>query len=287
MDRRFLHHPVGHDRHVPWKMHRDVIGKAKTATVSMEGNWWFVSISVEQEVEEPTRRSGPAIGIDMGVATPIALSNGQTLDLPKLCNRQRRRLKALGQSLSRKKKGSRNRERARRKLAHYQAHLARRRLDMAHRAAAIVARNYAHVAMEHLKLRNMTASAAGTVEEPGRNVRAKSGLNRVLLDVAPFQFRTVLQDKLERSGGTLTLVDPKNTSRTCSACGHVAAENRESQAVFSCVSCGHTAHADVNAAINIKNRAFGTGTGGPPGMACGSNRTGGRKQERSAISLAA
>lgn len=93
--------------------------------------------------------------------------------------------------------------------------------------------------------------------------------------------------KLERSGGTLTLVDPRNTSRTCNACGHVAAENRESQAVFICVSCGHTAHADVNAAINIQNRAFGAGTGGPPGMACGSNRTGGRKQECPAISLAA
>jgi putative transposase len=103
----------------------------------------------------------------------------------------------------------------------------------------------------------MTASAKGTVEEPGKNVAQKSGLNRVILDLAHGQFREILKRKVLAAGGTFVLVDPRNTSRRCNPCGHVSAESRKSQAVFECVACGHEANADHNASRNIRDRAFG------------------------------
>ena len=144
--------------------------------------------------------------------------------------------------------------------------------------------------MEDLKLLNMTASAKGTVEEPGRNVAQKAGLNRALLDLAHGQFRTILESKVLAKGGTFVLVDPRNTSRRCNPCGHVSADSRKSQAEFECVACGHKANADHNASRNIRDRAFGapaeakTTTGGLPGLACGSSGVARRKQERTSSS---
>lgn len=115
--------------------------------------------------------------------------------------------------------------------------------------------------MEDLRIANMTASAKGTLETPGINVHAKSGLNRRILDQGWGEFRRQLGYKLEWKGGTLVLVDPRDTSRTCAACGHISRENRQTQAAFCCVACGHAANAD--AAINILRRA------GSARIACG------------------
>ncbi|WP_286815756.1 RNA-guided endonuclease InsQ/TnpB family protein, partial [Marinobacter sp. UBA3607] len=109
----------------------------------------------------------------------------------------------------------------------------------------------AMVCIEDLKVRNMSASAAGTLDQPGRNVRAKSGLNRSILDQGWFEFRRQLDYKLQWSGGWLVAVPPRNTSRTCPACGHVSAENRQTQAQFHCVDCGFKENADTVGAINI------------------------------------
>ncbi|MFG3439733.1 RNA-guided endonuclease InsQ/TnpB family protein [Nonomuraea sp. NPDC047897] len=97
----------------------------------------------------------------------------------------------------------------------------------------------------------MTRSASGTIDAPGRNVAQKAGLNRSILDAGWGVFLTILAHKAESAGRELIAVDPRNTSRTCSRCGHVAKDNRLTQAAFACTACGHTAHADVNAAINI------------------------------------
>src|SRR5690606_18884291 len=91
----------------------------------------------------------------------------------------------------------------------------------------------------------------GTAEEPGRNVAAKSGLNREMLARGHGDFRRMLAYKCERAGIPLIAVEPSFTSQRCSACGHTAPENRKSQAVFECVACGHQANADHNAAQNI------------------------------------
>ena len=119
-----------------------------------------------------------------------------------------------------------------------------------------LARTFGLVAIEELRILNMTRSAAGTVEEPGRNVAAKAGLNRAILNVGWYQFELFLSYKLEETGGVLVKVPARNTSRECAECGHVDAESRKNQATFVCTACGHAANADHNAARTILNRAL-------------------------------
>ena len=107
------------------------------------------------------------------------------------------------------------------------------------------------MAIEDLRVTAMTRSARGSIAAPGRHVAAKSGLNRQILGRRWSLFARRLCEKATLAEVVVVKVDPVNTSRRCRACGHVAAENRKSQAVFGCVACGHVAHADVNAALNI------------------------------------
>ncbi len=97
----------------------------------------------------------------------------------------------------------------------------------------------------------MSKSAAGTVDEPGRNVAAKSGLNRAILDQGWYEMRRQLEYKQRWRGGEVQTVNPAYTSQKCSCCGHTAKKNRQSQAVFVCVACGYEANADINGARNI------------------------------------
>ncbi|CAB3638248.1 IS200/IS605 family transposase ISAs26 [Trinickia soli] len=107
------------------------------------------------------------------------------------------------------------------------------------------------VAVEDLKISNMSKSAKGTVDAPVRNVRAKSGLNKSILDQGWGEFRRQLEYKTAWRGGFFFAVDPKNTSRTCPCCGHVSKDNRKTQALFACVDCGHEANADHVGALNV------------------------------------
>ena len=109
------------------------------------------------------------------------------------------------------------------------------------------------IVLEDLKGANMSKSAKGTVEEPGRNVTAKSGLNRSILDQGWGEFKRQLDYKCRWRGGELLLVPPQYTSQTCpvEGCRHVAKENRRSQSEFVCVACDHSEHADVVGAKNV------------------------------------
>ena len=127
--------------------------------------------------------------------------------------------------------------------------------------------------IEDLKIKNMSKSAQGTIENPGKNVKAKSGLNRSVLNEAWRKFFTYLEYKLKLKGGILIKVDPKHTSQTCIQCGHISKDNRKEQEIFKCVKCGYKAHADVNAAQNILKRA------GRARIARQANHVGGRQQE--------
>lgn len=128
------------------------------------------------------------------------------------------------------------------------------RKDYLHKISNKISKNHAIVYVEDLKVANMSKTAKGTVEAPGKNVRQKSGLNRAILDQAWYEFRRQLEYKLAWNGGFLVAVPPQNTSRTCPCCGHIAKENRQTQADFECVDCGYTENADVVGAINILNR---------------------------------
>jgi len=257
---------------VAWVRHRPMEGRMKTATVSREADCWYVSIQCEIEMPEPVPNLGPVVGIDMGIAKPMVLSTGQVIQLPRTTDRERHKLATLQRKVARKTKGSKNQARARLAVARFQTRLARRRKDAAHKATTAIAKNHGVIVVEDLKVRNMTASAAGTSEQPGRNVSAKSRLNRSMLDVAPYQIRLMLEYKAVWYGSRVIAINPAYTSQRCSVCGHVHAENRVSQAVFVCRVCGHADNADDNAAHNIRAEGISV-------MVCGSSQSAGRKQE--------
>ncbi len=233
----------------------DLPGAIKNITVSRRGGRWFASVQCEREVPDPAPSELPAVGIDMGVSVFAALSNG-TMIAPK--NVGQKALKALRKaqrSIARKKKGSANRRKAILRVQRLHARVANARKDFLHKISTIIAKNHGTVVVEDLKMRNMTASATGTIEEPGRNIRQKSGLNRSILDQAWGLFFTFLSYKLPERGGRLIKVPPAYTSQTCSACGVTDSASRISQARFSCVACGHTENADTNASKIILRRA--------------------------------
>ncbi len=146
-------------RWVPVRMHREIIGDVKNVTVSESGGWWFVSIAVEQEIEEPTPRTGSTVGIDLGVVNAIATSDGNVFDLPRVGSQEQQQLAAVQKTIARRKKGSRNRFKAILKLRRIQARHARRRADAKHKATSRLVQDHAVIVMEDLKVRNMTKSA--------------------------------------------------------------------------------------------------------------------------------
>lgn len=140
--------------------------------------------------------------------------------------------------------------RARQRLARMQAKIARQRADFLHKLSTEIANKHTIFVMEDLRVKNMSKSAAGTVDAPGRNVRQKSGLNRSILDQGWSEFARQVEYKITANGGQLILVNPAYTSQKCSCCGHIDAKNRKGDK-FKCLACGNADHADVNAAKNI------------------------------------
>jgi putative transposase len=125
-----------------------------------------------------------------------------------------------------------------------------------HKTTTTISKNHALVCIEDLQVKNMSSSAAGTAESPGKKVRQKTGLNRSILDQGWGLFRTQLEYKLEWNGGMLLAVPPHNTSRTCPCCGHVSKDNRKTQAEFECIDCHYKNHADVVGAMNVLERGY-------------------------------
>ncbi|UWU17123.1 transposase (plasmid) [Rhizobium sullae] len=259
--------------------HREVVGTVKNVTVSLSGDHWYASIQVEREVAEPSVRDGIELGGDLGVVNALALSDGAVYDLPRMSDAEKRREETLARVVSRRKKGSKNRAKAQRDLRNFRARIARRRRDAKHKVTTAVVCRCAVIYLEDLKVKNLTASARGTVEEPGTNVARKAGSNRSMLDVSPGETVRQIECKMRRSGGGVYYVNPAYTSQRCHACGHIEAANRPDRDTFKCLSCGHAACADHNAALNILHLGRKARTGGHPEMACESNPAAGRKQE--------
>lgn len=230
---------------------RDVLGAVKNVTVSASGGKWCVSIQTEREVAVPVHPSASVVGMDMGVANFAAMSSGEIIAPTDALKRHARRLAGLQRALSRKQKFSRNWNKAKARIQKLHTRIGNIRRDHLHKLSTRLSQNHAGIVIEDLQVRNMSRSASGTVGQPGRNTRAKAGLNRAILDQGWSEFRRQLEYKQTWCGGIVVAVDPRNTSRACPACGHVAKENRSTQSRFECVHCGHTAHADVNAAVNI------------------------------------
>lgn len=229
---------------------REVLGTVKNVTVSQSCGKWFVSIQTEREVEQPIPNGG-AVGIDMGIARFATLSDGTFYAPLNSFKRHEDRLRKAQQAMSRKTKFSNNWKKAKARVQRIHFRIGNARRDYLHKATTTISKNHAMVCIEDLQVRNMSKSAAGTTEQPGKHVRAKSGLNKAILDQGWFEFRRQLDYKLAWAGGHLIVVPPQNTSRTCPACGHVSADNRQTQARFLCVECGFEENADLVGAINI------------------------------------
>ncbi len=232
---------------------RDVLGAVKNITVSHNSGKWFVSIQTEREVAQPIP-TGDAVGIDMGVARFATLSDGSFIAPLNSFKRHEARLRHYQRAMSRKVKFSNNWRKAKSKVQRIHARIGNARRDFLHKATTTISQNHAIVCIEDLQVRNMSKSAAGSTEMPGKNVRAKSGLNKSILDQGWFEFRRQLDYKLAWNGGWLVAVPPQNTSRTCPCCGHISADNRRTQAQFLCVECGFEENADVVGAINVLER---------------------------------
>ena len=233
-----------------YRKSRDIIGTIKNVTVSRRGEKWDVSIQTEYEVVSSAPNPSE-IGIDMGVKRFATLSNGDFVEPLNPLKQEQEKLAKLQRKLARQKKGSRNSRKTKRKIARLHRYIADSRRDFLHKTSTKIAKNHSIVYVEDLKVSNMSASASGTKESPGKNVKQKSGLNRSILDQGWYGFFQMLSYKLEQRGGKLIKVDPKNTSRTCPRCGLVSAENRKSQATFACIGCGYRSNADEVGAINV------------------------------------
>jgi len=229
---------------------RGVLGMVKNVTISQSCGKWYVSIQTEREVEQPIPQGG-AVGIDMGIARFATLSDGTYYAPLNSFLRHETALRKAQQAMSRKTKFSNNWKKARTRVQRIHARIGNARRDFLHKTTTTISQNHAMVCIEDLQVRNMSRSAAGTTEAPGKNVRAKSGLNKSILNQGWFEFRRQLEYKLQWRGGWLIPVPPQNTSRTCPCCGHVSKDNRQTQAKFECVECGFEANADVVGAINV------------------------------------
>jgi transposase len=244
---------------VRFRWSRAVPPGAKSYRVTMDraGRWHIAFAVIPAPVPAPG--NAQTVGIDRGVAVSAALSTGELLHAPALTARERTRLRRLQRSLARAKRGSNRRGRVRHAIARLRARETDRRKDWAEKASTGIARRFDVIRVEDLQITNMTRSAKGTRENPGRNVRAKAGLNRGILGSGWGLLVRRLEDK---APGRVEKIRPAFTSQRCSACGHVDAKSRESQARFVCTACGFALHADVNAARNIAAGHAVTARGG-------------------------
>ncbi|MDR1530195.1 MAG: transposase [Burkholderiales bacterium] len=235
---------------VRYRNSRAVVGTIKNVTISQKCGKWYASLQTEFGVDNPVPCGGE-VGIDMGIARFATLSDGTYFEPRNSFKHYQQQLARLQKQMSHKVKFSRNWLKAKSKISKLHSCIANTRRDYLHKISTQISQNHAIVYVEDLKVSNMSKSAKGNSECHGKMVKQKSGLNRSILDQSWFEFRRQLDYKLLWHGGHLVGVDPKNTSRTCPACGHISKDNRQSQSHFECMECGFTSNADEVGAINI------------------------------------
>jgi putative transposase len=221
--------------------------KSYRVTLDRSGRWHIAFAAIPESIPGPD--DGSVVGIDRGVTVSAALSTGELLHAPGLRAGETKRLRRLQQRLARARRGSHRRVRTKLAIARLRARETDRRRGWVEKTTTDVARRFATIRAEKLNVRGMTRSARGTRECPGTNVAQKRGLNR---DIHRQGWGSLVARLKHKAAGRLDFVPAAYTSQRCARCGHVAQENRKSQAVFQCVACGAgPCNADVNAARNI------------------------------------
>jgi putative transposase len=228
--------------------------KSYRVTLDRTGRWHVAFAAIPDSIPAPG--NGRLVGVDRGVVVSAALSTGELLSCPPPTANDQRRLRRLRRRLSRAQRGSNRRDRVKAAIARLTGRQADRRKDWVEKTSTDLARRFDLIRVEDLRIRQMTRSAKGTVDSPGRNVRQKAGLNRAILASGWGQLVVRLEHKASMR---VEKISPAFTSQRCSACGYVAADGRKSQALFVCVACRYTCHADVNAARNIAGGTIAAG----------------------------
>jgi putative transposase len=245
---------------IRYRNSREALGELRNVTVSGKSGKWYISIQTQREVEQSvsTTATGAecsrSIGIDLGITRFATFSDGSYIAPLNSFKIQQAKLAKYQRRMTHKQKFSNNWKKAKAKVQKTHTQIANSRRDFLHKATTTISQNHALVFIEDLQVRNMSKSAAGTAENPGKNVAAKSGLNKAILDQGWGEFRRQLDYKTAWNGGMLFAVPPQYTSQTCPCCGHVSAANRQTQARFACVECDYENHADVVGAVNVLER---------------------------------
>ena len=252
---------------------RKLLGQVRNVTVSQSGGKWFVSIQTQREIAQSLPTATTAIGIDVGIARFATMSDASFIAPLNSFKKHQQRLARYQRRMSRKCKFSNNWKKAKARVQKIHSRIANARKDFLHKTTTTISQNHAFVCIEDLQVRSMSRSAKGSVEQPGKNVSQKRGLNRAILDQGWGEFRSQLDYKLAWNGGILLAVPPHHTSQTCPACGHVSKDNRLTQAAFLCVVCGYENHADVVGAINVLARGHRV-------LACGESALSGHSMKQ-------
>jgi putative transposase len=230
-----------------------MVGTLCNVTLSKEAGHWYASFQMQVPDVLPAGLA-PTLGIDLGVASFAATSEGEVTESLAYQKAQACRLRRYQKAFSRRKKGGANWRKAVTNYARLHAKMARQRADWQHKLTTALADCHSVIAIEDLQVSAMSVSARGTAAAPGRNVKTKAGLNRAIMDAGWGMFRRKLEYKTSARGGEVIAVSAAYSSQECRMCGHTDPGNRKVQAVFRCLACGHTEHADVHAAKNILAR---------------------------------
>ena len=212
-------------------------GRILSITVTRRADRWFVSVTVVEEVPDPNPINGPSVGVDLGIKTLATLSDGTTFANPRAMRIQLRKLRRLSRALSRKKKGSKNRERARLKLAKLHLRIFNIRQDTLHKLTTYLAKSHSRIVIEDLGVSGML-----------KNRR----LARAIAEVGFYEFRRQLEYKC-RWYGAQFIIAPRTypSSKKCSRCGHKKKSLSLSEREYECEQCGLRIERDLNAALNL------------------------------------
>jgi len=255
-DGRWAHASFQAVGRVKVRQHRAVVGRVKTLQLKREHRRWYVIVVTDAEAV-PLPPTGRSVGVDVGVARFLTTSDGEVVANPRFLDAAHEAIADLQRRKQRTRPGSGNRRRIRRRLARQWRKVRNKRRDFHHKTARALVDTCDTLALEALRVDAMTASASGTLDRPGRNVRQKAGLNRSILDAGWAQFTSILTAKAESAGRRVVRVDPDHTSVTCHTCGTRCTRPRQDTVV--CPTHGML-DADLNGARNIATRA-GLGSG--------------------------
>ena len=238
---------------IKMKLHREIEVDIKTATIKYEAGQWYVIFSCEVEQPEPLPVVESEVGIDLGVTHFAALSDGTFIESPRYYRTAQAALKRKQRKLSRCKRGSHRRERARKAVAKAHRKVRNQRQDFQYKHSNNLVKQHQTIVFEQLEVKNLTKHTKPKQDEKGKylpnGAGAKSGLTKSMLDAGWASFQQMCVSKAEYAGRAVLFVNPRYTSQVCSQCGTVRKKSLEER-WHSC-ECGCELDRDTNAAINI------------------------------------